>query len=108
MDRARDENRAIYLRDLPRDMGKDAKGRRMESLQEDFACGQIYFHESQRDLIGEYHSNPMGVDDLVDALGYHKYWWTRSNPEAVEKNRLEQESKWQFEAGITGYGGLGY
>ena len=106
MDKARDENIAIYLRDLPKDTGRDAKNRRIEALREDFACGQIYFHESQRNLIGEYHSNPMGLVDLMDALAYHKYNWRRGSSEDTEKSRLRREARWQFEDhGITGYGG---
>jgi len=106
MDKASDDNISIYLRDLPKDTGKDAKSRRIEALQEDFACGQIYCHESQRDLNGEYLSNPMGLNDLMDCLGYHKYWWGRQSSEDTEKERLKREARWQYEShGITGYGG---
>ena len=110
MTAAQEKKYAIYLRDLPKDMGKDAKARRIEALQEDFACGQIYFHETQRDLIGEYHGYPMApTNDLIDALGYHKYWWRSStNVDDIEKSRLRRESEWQFETGITGYGDAGY
>lgn len=103
---AQDENLSIYLRDLPRDTGKDAKDRRIESLREDFACGQIYFHESQRDLIGEYHSNPMGLNDLIDALAYHKYWWRNRNLDEIAEAQSRQESRWLLgQQSITGYGG---
>ena len=110
MTAAQEKKYAIYLRDLPKDTGKDAKARRIEALQEDFACGQIYFHETQRDLIGEYHGYPMApTNDLIDALGYHKYWWKSStNVDDIEKARLRRESEWQFETGITGYGDGGY
>jgi hypothetical protein len=105
LDKASEKNVPIYIRDLDRDVGKDAKPRRIEALQEDFACGQIYFHESQKDLIGEYHSNPMGLEDLMDALAYHKKWWRRHDPDA-EKRQVVQESRLHYEGrGITGYGG---
>jgi len=105
MDAARDKNIPIYLRDLPKDTGRDAKNRRIESLQEDFASGQIYFHETQRNLIGEYHSNPMGLCDIIDALAYHKHWWRRGSSEDTDKERLKREAKWRYEShGVTGYG----
>jgi len=104
---AREENIPIYLRDLPKDQGKDAKTRRIESLQEDFACGQIYMDESQTHLISEYHAYPMGTtDDLLDALGYHKYWWRNRNLDEIAETQSRQESRWILgQQGITGYGG---
>jgi len=103
---ARDKNLSIYLRDLPKDQGKDAKARRIEALQEDFACGQVYFHETQRNLIGEFHGYPMApTNDLMDCLGYHKYWWKNAGSvEDVDENLKRQESRYRFEGGITGYG----
>ena len=106
MEKAREESIAIYLRDMPKDTGKDAKNRRIESLQEDFATGQIYFHESHRDIIGEYHSHPMGLNDLMDALAYHKHWWRNVDQEELRATQRRQDSKWRFEnRGLTGYGG---
>ena len=104
MDRAREENIGIYLRDMPKDTGKDAKARRIESLQEDFATGSIYFHETQRDLIGEFHSNPMGLNDLMDCLGYHKYWWVKS----YDDDEKPIPVRMTYDLGITGYGSTGY
>ena len=98
---------SIYLRDLEKDQGKDAKARRIEALQEDFACGQLYFHETQRNLIGEYHGYPMApTKDLMDCLGYHKYWWKNaSSADEVAESHRRQESRYRFEASLTGYGG---
>ncbi len=102
---ARDKNLSIYLRDLPKDQGRDAKARRIEALQEDFACGQIYFHESQRNLIGEYHGYPMApTNDLIDALGYQKYWWRNVDTEEEAAKTKMRNRQLEWEGGITGYG----
>ena len=105
-DKANEEEIFLPLRELPRDVGKDAKFIRIESLKEDFATGSIHIHEMQRDLIGEYHSFPVGSHvDILDALAYHKGWWRKVDTEKLQEESKKRKREYIIEAGITGYGG---
>jgi len=105
-EKAREEHIYLPLMELPKDVGKDAKINRIRNnLQEAFSTGNLYIHEMQKDLIGEYRAFPMGpTKDILDALAYHRIWWRKIDSKKVAK--AYQERRHQYIMSVnprTGY-----
>lgn len=65
--------RQIRFKDLPKSTGKDAKDRRIESLEPYFRNAQFFVHRAHKQFMFEYRSYYRGknVDvDTLDTLGY--------------------------------------
>jgi len=83
----------LPISELPKDVGHNAKDIRIRSLQDDFVGGDVLIHESMADFVSEYLAFPMGpTKDLMDALSYHKQWWTKAQKEDIKD---DQEYRFQ-------------
>ena len=104
-EKSRDVGVHIPIHELPKDVGRDAKDIRIRSLQDDFSSGNIYIHESMRDLKGEYVSFPMGsTKDLMDALGYHKGFWKKKKTAKETAAAIKRWADYKRNVNpITGY-----
>ena len=89
------EERRVFLPivELAKDVGMNSKDIRIRSLQDDFVSGDIFIHKTMTDFVSEYLSFPMGVTkDLMDALAYHKQWWTKAKVEEIV-----DDQEWRFQ-----------
>lgn len=96
----------VPIRELDKDVSAGAKNNRIRNnLQEEFASGYMYVHESQRELRAEYIAFPNGdTDDGIDGLSYHKQWWTkRDKKKAEEQEKVRRLHFMQTRSRITGY-----
>uniref|UniRef100_A0A6M3IRE1 Putative terminase n=1 Tax=viral metagenome TaxID=1070528 RepID=A0A6M3IRE1_9ZZZZ len=96
----------IPITALPKDVGRDAKELRIRSLLDEFCTGQIYIDKMMKPLIAEYLSFPMGqTNDLMDALAYHKQWWTKTDMEKLNEYQKREKGRFMYEVGQrrTGY-----
>jgi hypothetical protein len=79
--RAEAKKRGIPLRivDLPAEEGKDSKAASIDAIKQPLFNGEIYIHETMRDLISETKDYPMGMtQDLLDLLGQiNRTYWAR-------------------------------
>ena len=95
----------VPLMTLPRDTGKNAKDTRIRTLADDFSQNRVYLHQSMNNLLSEYYAFPMGsTNDILDALAYHKTWW--STKKRKEVDNFEELSKSRYMEGAsstTGY-----
>jgi len=85
------------LRELKKEVGKDAKGLRIVSLQDEFSRGDIYVQSDFSAFMREYQSYPMGeTQDILDALGWHKiaFNWSRRNKETFNASAEERYQKY--------------
>ncbi len=81
------------LRELKKEVGRDAKDLRIVSLQDEFSRGDIYVREDFSAFMREYQSYPMGeTKDILDALGWHKiaFNWSRRNKETLDTGAEER------------------
>jgi hypothetical protein len=85
-----------------------SKPGRVRGLASYFSAGQIYFHESQTDLLDEYDS--FGATDdyhLLDALAYGPEVWRAqlSETERVKRKKVE-DALFNDRDVVTGYSTL--
>ena len=89
------------------DVRKDAKDQGIQALMHPMVNGEIYLHESMRDLITEIKNYPHGLTvDLVDMLGkIYKFHWTRKKIRDIDSNQKERwlENVRAREESVTGY-----
>lgn len=92
-------------RECKRDMSENSKDIKIRSLQDDFARGDIYIHESMKDFKGEYLAFPMGTTkDMLDALAAHKEWWGRGKQkELLSTNEDRYYEMVRGRSAVTGY-----
>ena len=94
--REESSTRSVYLpiSSLPKDVGANAKDIRIRSLQDDFVAGDIYINKNMREFVGEYLAFPIGTTkDLLDAMAYHKKWWTKTRKESVTSDQNDRYMK---------------
>ena len=102
-----DKKIVIPITALDRDVGKDAKELRIRSMIDEFGTGQVYSLKTMRDFEGEFKGFPICETwDIMDALAYHKKWWTNVDFAARLKDNIKRKSNFIMSMGNsrTGYG----
>lgn len=96
----------IKITDLPKDVGKDAKDRRIAEVLPTAESHKIYIHKKFRDLITEIKNWPSGLTkDLVDCLGwYHQEIYIQKKkvrPDTDKHNRRRDFIKAKGRIGVV-------
>lgn len=97
----------LYIYPLDTLTSLDAKDKVIQSLISPVFNGEIYLHESMKELLEEAVSYPGGLTrDLIDMLGrlYQEYW-TRTAQEDVDKKMKQKHADYMMRRGQsrTGY-----
>ena len=81
---------------MPYSNKKDEKDEDIQACINPMANGEIYIHESMRDLITEVKSYPHGMTvDLLDMLGkLNKHYWTRKKK--VDYREPQRDRKFEL------------
>lgn len=95
----------LPVQELEKDVGANAKEIRIRALAEDFACGDIFIRDDMHELKAEYLRFPMGgLVDILDALSYHKRWWTKIDVDATRHQQNESYHDFLLSRdSVTGY-----
>lgn len=104
------EKRKIPMRiaALPADERKDSKALSIDATRDPMFNGEIYIHESMKDLIAEIanYGSPATTQDLFDLLGQiNKAYWKRNAP-APEPEKQTPKQVWSTSGSVlsrTGY-----
>ncbi len=95
----------ISIAPLKKDVTKGVKDDEALALIPPLANGEIYFHNTQRELIGEIINFPNGLTrDRLDCLGkLNKYYWSRTKRTDITRNLGESIGTEEGRSQITGY-----
>ena len=96
----------MRLAELPVATNKDSKDEDIMALIRPAANGEIYLHESFKELIAEWRNFPGGMTkDLVDMLGkLNKLYWTSGKPKGLmEAAKKRREKVINARNPMTGY-----
>ena len=102
-----DKKTYIPITALDKDVGRDAKKLRIRSLIDEFGTGQVFILKTMLDFKAEYLASPAPgfTNDIIDALAYHKKWW--SNVDQISQNEEMKRRKLAFQMEVgqrkTGY-----